>query len=78
MNDILIKINEAIRNYYNEYKRHPNAILINEHDLNVLKCETSPLPIDVEKLTDKAIYECCGLKVIPIKYGEPKAVEVLE
>lgn len=78
MNDILFKVQEAISDYYNKYEREPNAVLINENDLNLLKLLSAPFRLDDKKIKEKATYECCGLKVIPIKYGEPKAVEVEE
>ena len=79
MNDILSKVDEAIENYYNKYERRPNTILISEHDLNLLNHSLLKFFDDkVLALKDKLIYECYGLKVMPIKYGEIQAVEVIE
>lgn len=75
MNDILWKVYEAKKNYYNKYERMPNAILINENDLTLLKYETIPYKVDSKTLKEKSIYKVFGLKVIPIKYGEIQAVE---
>lgn len=77
MNDIILKVNEAVKNYYNKYERYPNTILINENDLNLLKHNSSPFLVDDKTLREKNIYEICGLIVIPIKYGEIQVVEVL-
>ena len=77
MNDILFKVNEAIKNYYNKYERQPNAILINENDLILLKYNSFPcFAIDLT-LKEKTIYKVYGLKIIPIKYGEIQAIEEL-
>lgn len=76
MNKILLKIDKAIKNYYNKYERHPNTILINEHDLNLLKHEVLLMAI-IETLGWKGIYKVYGLKVTPIKYGKMQVVEVL-
>lgn len=78
MIDVLFKVNEAIENYYHKYARRPNTILINENDLNILKHNLSPFSIDKETLKEKAVNDIYGLKVIPIKYGEVQAVEVIE
>ena len=76
-NDILFKVNEAIKNYYNKHERQPNAILINENDLFWLKYNSLPsFKTDITS-KEKAIYEVYGLKIIPIKYGEIQAVEEL-
>lgn len=75
MRDILFKVNEAIANYYNKYERHPNTILINENDLNLLKHNSMPFIADSKILKEKALYEVYGLKIIPIKYGEIQAIE---
>ena len=79
MNDILFKVNEAIRNYYNKYGREPNTILINENDLDLLN-HSLPKVFDdkVLALKNKMTYKCFDLNVVPIKYGEVQAVEVIE
>lgn len=40
-NDILIKANELIVNYYKKYEREPNAILMNEEVFTALKVYTA-------------------------------------
>lgn len=77
MNDIILKVNEAVKNYYNKYERYPNTILINENDLNLLKLHSAPFVVDSKTLETKNIYEICGLRVMPIKYGEIQVVEVM-
>ncbi len=77
MNDILFKVNEAIKNYYNKYGRYPNAILIGEDDLNLLKYNSSQFLMDDKTLREKNVYEIYGLKIMPFKYVEIQAVEVL-
>lgn len=69
---------ELLTNYLSSYHYIPNAILINEEDLEIIKNET--LHIRPGKPLKKEGMNCelFGLKVIPIKYGKMKVVEVIE
>lgn len=82
MYSILSKVDEVIMNYYCKHERYPNAILINEDDLNCLENYSLHFVInDVgksKKSKGKPICKVCNLKIIPIRYGEMQAVEVLE
>lgn len=75
MNDVLLRVDEAIKNYCNKYERRPNAVLINERDLNLLRYSSLPFLKEDKVIKEKAVYEVYGLKIIPIKYGEIQAIE---
>ena len=78
MSDILLKVDETIKKYYYKHGRYPNAILINEDDLNCLENYSLRFVINVKNSKGKPICEVCNLKIIPIRYGEMQVVEMLE
>ena len=78
MNIITFKVNQAIERYYAEHKTMPNAVLINEKDMEELKALAFSFGLYEKSLKVAAIGQFCGLKVIPIKYGEIQAVEIIE
>lgn len=81
MNSVLEKINKQIYEYEIEHKSRPNAVLLNEEDLDFLKLTVSPLSLSFGKefeQKDLSKYTCYGLKIIPIKHGKTQVVETIE
>lgn len=78
MNIVILKVNQAIERYYAKHKTMPNAVLINEEDMTILKALAFSFGLYEKSLKAETIGQLCGLKVIPIKYGEIQVVEVIE
>lgn len=74
MKSYLLKINQLVAKYYEKYNELPNAILISREELTLV--EFLVTTSYVQPIKEKTFSHFCGLKIIPIKYGEMQVVEV--
>ena len=75
---IIEKVQDLCYDYYCEHYTKPNAVLINEHDYAILMTYARAVLGSKTKLKQgDFVYTLTGLKIIPIKEGEMRVVELL-
>lgn len=80
LSDFLLDLHKLKCKYFEKYGSEPNAVLINEKDLEKLGIASifSILLKEEENLKLVKENDICGLKIIPIRYGKMEVVELLE